>query len=355
MKLGIIGLPQAGKTTVFNALTRGNQPTTMGGGRFEVHTAVVDVPDPRLEALSAMFRPKKTTHAKVTYADIAGLEGSAAGGGISGPLLNELSHMDGFLLVLRCFEDPSVPHPAGSVGPQRDLGSMLSEFAINDLIAIERKLDRLEEERRKGGGREKALIQREQDLFSRLHAVLSDEESLRGMALSLEEEKSLSGFGFLSRKPLLVVPNLGEGQPPPALDLPPGVEAAPLMGRLEMEIAQLPPDEATEFLEEYGIQEPGLHRMIKRSYDLLGLISFFTVSDEEVRAWTLRQGASAPEAAGTVHTDMQKGFIRAEVIPFEELNRLGSLAAARGQGRLRVEGREYVVRDGEIVHIRFNV
>ena len=355
MKLGIIGLPQAGKTTVFNALTRGDQPTTMGGGRFEVHTAVVDVPDPRLDALSAMFRSKKTIYARVTYADIAGLDGSAARGGISGPLLTELAQMDGLLLVVRCFEDPGVPHPNERLDPQRDLDAMLAEFAINDLITVERKLERLADERRKGGGRDRALIQREDDIFLRLHAVLSEDESLRGLDLSPEEVKTISGFGFLSRKPLLVVPNLGEGQPAPSLHIPAGVEIAPLMGRLEMEIAQLPPEEAGIFLEEYGIEEPGLNRMIKRSLDLLGKITFFTIGDDEVRAWTLKKGSSAPEAAGTVHTDLQKGFIRAEVIPFEELAALGSLAAARSQGRLRVEGKDYVVKDGEIVHIRFNL
>jgi GTP-binding protein YchF len=355
MRLGIIGLPQSGKTTIFNALTRGSQPVTTSGGRFEVHTAVVDVPDPRLEQLSALFKPQKTISAKVTYADIAGLDGSA-GGGISGPLLNQLTQMDGFLHVVRCFDIPSAPHPSGSVDPQRDIAAMDAELLLNDLISIERKLERLAEERKKGGGRDKGLIEREIALFQRLHTELSKEIPLRDIELSAEEENTLSGYGFLTRKPVLVVFNLAEGQEPPKIDIPHRRSAAvPLQGKLEMEIAQLPPEEAQIFLDEYHIQEPGLYRVIRLSYGLLGLISFFTVGPDEVRAWTVGQGASAHEAAGVIHTDLQKGFIRAEVIPWDELVELGGLAEARARGRLRLEGKEYRLQDGEIMHVRFNV
>lgn len=355
MRLGIIGLPQSGKTTIFNALTRGNQPTTMGGGRFEVHTAVVDVPDPRVDALSKLYRPKKTTFAKVTYADIAGLDGSTGQSGISGQLLNQLTQMDAFLLVVRAFEDASVPHPSGEVYPQRDLATLLTEFLLNDMIVVERKLERLEEERRKGAGRDKAVVAREIELFSRMNDMLSNEESLRSLVLTPEEEKTISGYGFLSRKPLLVVPNYAEGADIPGVDTPEGVRAVPLMGKLEMEISQLSGEEAEMFLAEYGIEEPGLNRMIQESYDLLGLQSFFTVGEDEVRAWTVRRGATAPEAAGTIHSDLQKGFIRAEVIGFQELIDLGGMTEAKAKGKLRVEGKEYVVRDGEIVHVRFNL
>ena len=354
MRLGIIGLPQSGKTTIFNALTRGNQPTTMGGGRFEVHTAVVDVPDPRVDALSAMYKPKKTTFAKVTYADIAGLDGSGQGG-ISGQLLNQLTQMDAFLLVVRAFEDESVPHPAGSIDPQRDLDTMLGEFMINDLIVVERKLERIEEERKKGGGRDKAVVARELELFTRMHETLETDETLRGLTLNAEEEKIISGYGFLSRKPLLVVPNTAEGDAAPALNTPEGVRSVALMGKLEMEIAQLSGEEAAMFLDEYGIEEPSLNRMIQESYELLGVQSFFTVGDDEVRAWTVRRGATAPEAAGTIHSDLQKGFIRAEVIGYQDLVTLGSMAEAKNKGKLRVEGKEYLVQDGEIVHVRFNI
>ncbi|RME06461.1 MAG: redox-regulated ATPase YchF, partial [Anaerolineae bacterium] len=228
MKLGIIGLPQAGKTTIFNALTGGDVPVTMSGGRFEVHTAVVDVPDPRVDALSRLYNPKKTTYAKVTYADIAGLEGSGSGD-ISGPLLTELSQMAGFLHVVRCFEDPSVPHITGSINPQRDIQAMEDEFILNDLIQVERRLKRLEEERQRGG-RDKGEIAAEQTLFERLHAALEANQPLRLLDFTPEEEKALSGFGFLSRKPLLIVLNLGEGQPAPQVALPPKAELVALHG-----------------------------------------------------------------------------------------------------------------------------
>ncbi|HEX9029431.1 MAG TPA: redox-regulated ATPase YchF [Anaerolineales bacterium] len=356
MRLGIIGLPQSGKTTVFNALTRGNQPITTSGGRFEVHTGVVDVPDARIDRLSEMFKPKKTIYAKVTYADIAGLDGSAEKSGISGQLLNQLTQMDGLLNVVRCFEDESVPHPSGSVDPRRDITGMDSELLINDLIAVERKLERLNEELHKGGGRDKGVVAKEIALFEKLNAALTQETPLRDILITVEEEKILSGFGLLTRKPMLQVLNLSEGQAAPAIAYDhkqSGVVA--LQGKLEMEIAQLDPDEASVFLAEYGIEEPGLNRVIRLSYDLLGLQSFFTVGPDEVRAWTVRRGASAVEAAGEIHSDLQKGFIRAEVINNQELIALGGLSEARSKGKLRLEGKDYIVQDGEIMHVRFNI
>jgi len=356
MRLGILGLPQSGKTTLFNALTRGTQPTGIATGKIEVHTAVVDVPDPRVDRLSAMFKPRKTIYAKVTYADIAGLDGSAGKTGISGTLLNQLTQMDGFIHVVRCFEDENVPHINGHVDPRRDLASMDSEFVLNDLIAVERKLERLHEERQKGGGREKAAIDRELILFERFQMELSAEKPLRDMSISAEEEKLLSGFGFLSRKPVLVVLNLAEGQKTPEINYPHKFsQVVDLQGRLEMDIAQLPPDEAVLFLAEYDIAEPSLNRMIRLSYDLLGLESFFTVGPDEVRAWTVHRGATAPEAAGEIHTDLQKGFIRAEVVTYTDLVSLGGMTEARGKGKLRLEGKEYIVQDGDILNIRFNI
>jgi GTP-binding protein YchF len=356
MRLGIIGLPQSGKTTLFNALTRGTQPTGQASGRIEVHTAVVDVPDPRVDRLSGMFQPKKTIYAKVTYADIAGLDASAAKTGISGTLLNQLTQMDGFIHVLRTFESENVPHPSGSVDPLRDLQAMDAEFILNDLIAVERRLERLNEELKKGGGREKAVIQREIDLFNRLHETLSAETPLRDIEISAEDERFLSGYGMLSRKPVLVVLNQSEGQTAPDVAYPhKRSQVVALQGELEMEIAQLPPDEAADFLKEYGIEEPSLNRMIRLSYDLLGLQSFFTVGPDEVRAWTVHRGASAPEAAGEIHTDLQKGFIRAEVVAYDDLVGLGGYPEARAKGKLRLEGKDYIVQDGEILNIRFNI
>lgn len=356
MRLGIIGLPQSGKTTLFNALTRGNQPTGIATGKIEVHTAVVDVPDPRVDRLSAMYNPRKTIYAKVTYADIAGLDRSTGRTGISGILLNQLTQMDGFIQVVRAFENENVPHPHGSVDPLRDIQTMESELVLNDLVAVERKLERLADERRKGGGRDKGTIDREIELFERMQAALNQETPLRDIDLSAEDEKAISGFGLLSRKPMLIVLNLGEGQSAPDIHYNHrNTQIVALQGELEAEIAQLPPDEMEIFLQEYGIEEPSLNRMIRLSYDLLGLQSFFTVGPDEVRAWTVARGATAPEAAGVIHTDLQKGFIRAEVIHYDELMSLGSMNEAKAKGKLRLEGKEYPVKDGDIVNIRFNI
>jgi GTP-binding protein YchF len=356
MRLGIIGLPQSGKTTLYNALTRGTQPTGMGSGKMEVHTAVVDVPDERVDKLSGMFNPKKTIYAKVTYADIAGLDGTAAKSGISGTLLNQLTQMDGFIHVVRCFEDENIPHPSGSVDPRRDIAAMDSEFILNDLIAVERKLERLVEERKKGAGRDKAVIEREVELFNRFNEALGKEIPLRNLDLTPDEEKTLAGFGFLSRKPILQVLNLAEGQDAPETPYAhKHSKTVALQGRLEMDIAQLPPEDAEVFMKEYGIEEPSLNRMIRFSYDLLGLQSFFTVGPDEVRAWTVQRGAVAPEAAGVIHTDLQKGFIRAEVVSYTDLTTLGGMNEAKTHGKLRLEGKEYVVQDGDILNIRFNL
>ena len=355
MRLGIIGLPQSGKTTVFNALTRGDQPTSTNGGRFEVRTSVVDVPDKRLENLVGIFSPRKTTYAKVTYADITGLEG-ARDNGLSGPMLNQLAQMDGFVHVVRCFENHSVAHPKGGVNPKRDIAALDEEFLLNDLIAVERKLEKLAEERRRGAGREKAQVEREQATFEKLKTALSLNMPLRDIELMPEEEKTLAGFGFLTRKPVLLVLNLSDGQTPPRIEYSHQRSAVvPLQGKLEMELAQLPQEDAQMFMDEYGIQELGLQRVIGLSYDLLGLQSFFTVGEDEVRAWTVRRGSTAIDAAGAIHSDLQKGFIRAEVASYQDLVELGGLSEARAKGKLRLEGKDYIVKDGDIVHIRFNL
>jgi GTP-binding protein YchF len=318
---------------------------------------VVDVPDDRIEKLIEIFEPKKVVHAKVTYADIAGLEGKSAETGISGPLLNTLAKMDGFIHVVRQFESPSVPHFAGSVDSRRDLANMDAEFILNDLILVERKLGRLADELRKGGiGRDKAVVEREKALFERVQTLLSDEIPLRNEVFSEEESKMLSSYGLLSRKPQLIVINQSEEQSPVDIDVPfANTQLICIPAKLEMEIAQLPPDEAQMFLEEYGIEEPSLNRFIRLSYDLLGLISFFTAGEKEVHAWTVSGGASALEAAGTIHSDMERGFIRAEVVSFEDLVALGGFAEARKQGKLRLEGKKYIVQDGDVLTIRFNI
>ena len=349
MKLGIIGLPQAGKTTVFNALTRGNTPTTASAGRMEVHTAVVDVPDPRVDVLSAMFKPKKTIYARVTYADIAGLEAGSAKTGISGQLLNQLNQMDGLILIVRGFLNDNVMHPNGSIDPLRDVDSMLGELLLNDLIAVERKLEKLTDERKKGGT-DKTINARQTELFEKLHKTLSDNKPLRSMQFTGDEHRELSSFGLLTRKPILTVFNMGEGQKPPEtkLDHP----SVALMGKLEMEIAQLSPEDAAVFMKEYDIQELSLNRMINLSYDLLQVQTFFTVGEDEVRAWTTRRGANAHESAAEIHTDLQRGFVRAEVVAYEDLVSLGGMNEAKAKGKFRLEGKEYVVKDGDIMHVR---
>jgi ribosome-binding ATPase len=355
MRLGIIGLPQSGKTTIFNALTRGKQPIAASAGRMEVHTAVVDVPDERVDKLTAIFKPKKTIYAKVTYADVAGLEGGSKTE-IAGTLLNQLSQMDGFIHVVRCFLDENVPHPQGRVDPIRDLSSMDEEFILNDQIKVEKKLAGLKEEKQKGAGREKSVIEHETGLFEKLLDALQHAAPLRDISLDEDELKVTAGFGFLSQKPVLVLFNMGESQPMPDVKYEhQHTRLLSMQGRLEMDIAQLPPQDAEVFMQEYHILELSLKSMINYSYALLGLQSFFTVGEDEVRAWTVHLGASAPEAAGVVHTDMQKGFIRAEVIAYKDMIDLGNMAEVRSHGKLRLEGKTYVVQDGDILNIRFNI
>ena len=349
MKLGIIGLPQSGKTTLFNALTRGNAPTTASAGRIEVHQAVVDVPDPRVDLLSKMFNPRKTIYSKVTYADIAGLEGDSAKSGISGQLLNQLNQMDALILVVRACESDLVMHPNGSVNPLRDVEAMTGELLLNDLIAVERKLEKLTDERKKGGT-DKTVNARQTELFEKLHKALSDSKPLRELDFTHEEDKELSSFGLLTRKRLLTVFNLGEGQsaPEPKLDHP----SVALMCKLEMEIAQLSADDAAVFMEEYGLKELSLNRMINLSYELLQELTFFTVGEDEVRAWVTHRGATAQEAAGEIHTDLSRGFVRAEVVAYEDLVSLGGMNEAKAKGKFRLEGKEYIVKEGDIMHVR---
>jgi ribosome-binding ATPase len=362
MQIAIIGLPNSTKTTIFNALTRADLETNaFSTGQFEVHTAVVDVPDARIDRLSAMFKPRKTIYAKVTYADIAGLAKGVSEGGLSGPLLNTLSQSDALLHVVRAFEDSNVPHVEDTIDPRRDVEILDGELLLSDLIIVERRIERLDAALKKGGDKlVKAANEVELELMKRLHAHLETGAPLRDMALDAAEEKSLRNFGLLSLKPLLIVLNVGDGPAEPALRQLDGYShahsvVAAMHGRLEMELAQMAPEEAVEFLSEYGIQEPGMNRVLHLSYQLLGLHSFFTVGEDEVRAWTIPVGAPAVEAAGVIHTDLARGFIRAEVVAYDALVQAGSLPAARQKGLLRLEGKEYVVQNGDVLNIRFNV
>ncbi len=359
MELGIIGLPTSGKTTIFNALTCGDRPTGPATtGKMEIHSAVVDVPDERVGRLNEMFQRDKTIYAKVTYTDVAGLEGMGKRG-LSGQLRNHIATLDALIHVVRAFESLVVPHPLGSVAPQRDLELFHGEMILADLLTVENRLERIAEGLRKGArGAERQLLQEQQGLFQRLSAALESEIPLRDFDLTPGERETLHGFGFLSLKPTLVLLNAGEDPLDPTEVLHyehRQTELLSLSGKLEMEIGQLDPDEMGLFMQEFGIQELGLNRVIQTSYALLGLQSFFTVGEDEVRAWTARQGATALDAAGTVHTDLARGFIRAEVIAYQELMAAGSMAAARKMGKLRLEGKKYVVQDGDILRIRFSI
>lgn len=364
MELGIIGLPNSSKTTIFNALTRGSLPTTAAaslGGKLEFHSAVVDVPDPRVDRLSQIYKPRKTTYAKITYTDVAGLDQGLAQRGIGGELRNRMAKMDAFVHVVRAFDDPTVPHPLQTVDPQRDLEVLDGEMLLLDLVTVQNRLERIAEtlRRTKKNSEEHQALLAEQALFQRMAVALEDGQPLRDLDLTAEERHSLRSFAFLTLKPVVVLVNTGDtARPAEELIAYPHRQTAvlSLQGKLEMEIAQLDPAEATEFMAEFGIAEPALHRMIRVCYDLVGLHSFFTVGEDEVRAWTIRKGATAVEAAAAIHSDLARGFIRADVVAYDDLMAAGgSMAEARKQGKARLEGRDYVVQDGDILHVRFAV
>ncbi|PJF35913.1 MAG: redox-regulated ATPase YchF [Candidatus Thermofonsia Clade 1 bacterium] len=359
MRLGIVGLPNSGKTTIFNALTRSNRPTgAVSGGKLEVFTAVVPVPDVRIDQLSALYKPKKTIYATITYTDIGGLERGIGKEGISGELRNQLQQVEGFIHVVRAFEDESVPHPEITIDPLRDLSTVDTEFLLSDLVTIERRLERLAEERRKGKPANPATFEAELATLERFKAHLDELKPLRALESTPEERRLVRGYGLLSLKPMLVIFNSGEQSYDVAQARAyqmPNLRMIALQGKLEAEIAQLQGEDQRLFLAEYGIAEPGAQRAIRESYELLHIHSFFTVGPDEVRAWTIPIGATAQEAAGVIHSDLARGFIRAEVTACADLLALGSEAEVKKQGKMRLEGKDYIVKDGDILHIRANV
>jgi ribosome-binding ATPase len=353
MQIGIIGLPQSGKTTLFQALAGGERAVSaFSSGKLEIHTAVAEVPDPRVDHLTGMFHPKKTIYAKVTFADIAGLDKGVSQKGLPGAFINLLGQMDAFVHVVRAFDNPAVAPGEGTVDPLRDLVLLDTEFLLQDLTAVERRHERLLDGLKKGAlDREKA--QKEKQGLEAMKKTLEEERPLRDMGFSSEEIRPFRGYGLLTLKPVLVVVNTGDdGQGPPVAYDHQSSEVVTLSARLEKEISELSLEDAALFMEEYAITTLSRSRVIQLSYDLLGLQSFFTVGEDEVRAWTIRRGATALEAAGAIHSDLAKGFIRAEVVSYEELIELGGLNQVKNKGRLRLEGKDYLVKDGEIVHVR---
>jgi hypothetical protein len=362
-----MGLPASGKTTVFNALTRADAATgTFGANPDEPNLATVKVPDARLDALTEMFQPQRKVPADVQYLDVAGMAKGIAEKGMSGALLNNLSQADALVHVVRAFDDPNVPHAEGGVDPLRDIETINLELLFADLGRVENRLQRIKSGLPKLQGREREAGEREQALMTRLKDALEADTPVREVAdIDPDDQKLMRGFGFLTGKPLLILLNVGEGQlGAPTNDLletaraqfaRPGVGVDALAGRIEMEIGQLDPEDAEVFMADLGIAESGLDRVIRLSFDLLGLIPFFTVGPDECRAWTIRRGATAVEAAGAIHSDIQRGFIRAELVAYADLIETGGMNEAKKAGKFRREGKEYVFQDGDVVNFLFNV
>ena len=356
MKTGIIGLPQVGKTSLFKILTKARLEER-SHSRQE-HIGVARVPDERLEKLSALYSPKKTTFASVEFVDVAAIGQEALK---ETAFLASLRQVDALIHVLRAFEDESIPH-VGAIDPLRDIKNVEFDLMVSDLTQIEKRLERLEKDLKKGRTSE---LEREQALLIRSKESLEKEQPLRELEMTNEEKKLIKGFMFLSQKPILYALNIGESTTL-GTDLDaavsrlkldevahrPNAGATAICGKVEAELAEMDDEEAAEFLGSYGLNESGLVRLIRKSYELLGLISFFTAGEDECRAWTVPVGSKAPQAAGAIHSDLEHHFIRAETIRWDNLLAAGSEAAARSKGTLRLEGKEYIVQDGDVMHIR---
>ena len=365
--IGIIGLAKSGKTTIFNALTHGKALQGKGAYTTEMaaHVGVAKVPEPRLKALADMLHPKKVVPAEVGYIDIgATLKSLVKDKGIGGELLSRLSTVDALLNVVRAFKDDSIPHPEGSLNVERDITAMDLELIFSDLAIVERRLERIEISLKGAKAAERPPLLHEQQTLLKIKGELGKDVPVRDMKLTPEEARQISNFQLLTAKPMLIVVNVGEDQIGQIAALETdlsaryakgGMRVMALCGKLEMEMTQLDEAASQEFRDTYGMKESGLDRIIKQSYELLGLISFFTIASGEVRAWTIQRGTTALKAAGKIHTDMEKGFIRAEVIAFNDLVKAGSLVEAKRKGLLRLEGKEHIVLDGDVITFLFNV
>ena len=358
LRAGLIGFPSSGKTALFQLLTS-VRDAPRSGGKADANLGVSRVPDERLDKLTSLFNPRKHVPATIEFADIAGVGGAKAG---AQALLDvaPFRNADALLHVVRLFRDPSVAHPAGSVDPARDVRTMEDELILADLGVVEKRLDRLERDLKKAHNAE---LRKEQETLLRCRPALEEGRPLRALDLAGVDAKRLRGFQFLSAKPLLLVLNLDEADLPHADDAVTlaGLEsfmsgaatrAVPICAKIELEIAQLDPSDAGAFMADLGLRESGLDRVIRAGYDLLGYISFFTVGEDENRAWSIPRGTPAQLAAGEIHSDIQRGFIRAEVVRYEHLLARGTLAACREHGELRLEGKEYIVQDGDVINFR---
>jgi GTP-binding protein YchF len=358
LRAGLIGFPSSGRTALFQLLTSARE-APRPGGKGDANIGVSRVPDERLDRLTALFNPRKRVPATVEFADIASTGGSKAG---AQALLDvaPFRNADALLHVVRMFRDPSVAHPSGTVDPARDVRAMEDEVILADLGVVERRLERLERDLKKASTPE---LKKEQEILGRCRTALEEGRPLRALQLDSDDAKRLRGFQFLSAKPLLLVLNLDEEDLPRAdeavalaglSDFMSGAatRAVPICAKIELEIAQLDEADAAAFMADLGLRESGLDRVIRASYDLLGYISFFTVGEDECRAWSIPRNTSAVLAAGEIHSDISRGFIRAEVVRYEDLIARGSLAACREHGELRLEGKEYIVLDGDCINFR---
>ncbi len=359
--IGIIGLAQSGRTTIFNALSKGKADTRS----VAPHIGIAKVPEPRLKTLADMLHPKRVVPAEVSYIDIgASVKGLGGDKATGGQILNQLSDADALINVVRAFTNESVPHVEGSLDVERDIATANLELAFYDLGIIGRRLERIETSLKGAKAAERQGLLREQELLAKLKADLEKEVPIRELGLTTDQARIIANYQFLTAKPLLIAVNIGEEQIPQAASLEAELNShyaktksgiITLCGELEMELTQLDDDAAKGFRAEFGITESGLDRIIKLSYELLGLISFFTTVSDEVKAWSIQQGTNALKAAGKIHTDMERGFIRAEVISYGDLMKCGSLAEAHKKGLLRLEGKSYIVQDGDVITFLFNV